>query len=432
MKVLVLGSGAREHALAHALSRSRHAPEVLVAPGNAGMTDVARPVDLGLDDLPAVARFARSEGVQLAIAGSEDPLARGAWDVFDAHRVRLFGPSAQAARLESSKAWAKEFMRRAAIPTPDFAVYDDFDRAAAAIRRQALPLVIKADGLAAGKGVHVLADRAEAERVLRAMLIDGAYGEAGRRVVVEEVADGIELSVFAVTDGYTHRILGCAQDHKRAWDGDRGPNTGGMGAYSPVPFVDDALLRDVEARIVAPTLAGMLDAGVPYRGFLYLGLMLTARGPQVLEYNCRLGDPEAQVLLPRLGSDFLDLVSSCEAGDAGAAPLAFDATSAVGVVIASEGYPANPVSGRPIRGLDAARARGALVYCGGVARHGVDLVTRGGRVATVVGFGADVAAARALAYAAVGDIDVPGSFYRNDIARAALEREGWRSRVSAS
>jgi phosphoribosylamine--glycine ligase len=432
VKVLVIGSGAREHALAHALSRSPHAPDVLVVPGNAGMTDVARPVDLGLDDLVAVARFARTEGVQLAIAGSEDPLVRGAWNLFDSQRLRLFGPSAEAARLEGSKAWAKEFMRRAGIPTPGFAVYDDFDRAAAAIRRHALPLVIKADGLAAGKGVHVLASRDEAERVLRTMLVDGAYGEAGRRVVVEEALDGVELSVFVVTDGYTHRMLGCAQDHKRAWDGDRGPNTGGMGAYSPVPFVDDALLRDIELRIVAPTLAGMLDAGAPYRGFLYLGLMLTTRGPQVLEYNCRLGDPEAQVLLPRLGSDLLDLVLSCEAGDASAAPLVLDPVSAVGVVIASEGYPGNPVSGRPIRGLDAARGRGALVYCAGVARQGEELVTRGGRVATVVGIGTDAAAARAQAYAAVGDIHVPGSFHRSDIARAALEREGWRSRVSAS
>ena len=432
VKVLILGSGAREHALAHALSRSPRTPELLVAPGNAGMTDVARPVDVQLGDLEAVAKFARAEGVRLTIAGSEDPLVRGAWNVFDSQRLRLFGPSVEAARLEGSKAWAKEFMRQAGIPTADFAVYDDFDRAVAGLRARALPGVIKADGLAAGKGVHVVATGAEAERVLRAMLVEGAYGEAGRRVVVEDALEGVELSVFAITDGYNHRILGCAQDYKRARDGDRGPNTGGMGAYSPVPFVDDSLLRDIERRILAPTLAGMIDAGAPYRGFLYLGLMLTGAGPMMLEYNCRLGDPEAQVLLPRLRSDLLTLVLAAEAGDVSAGPLEVEPQAAVGVVIASEGYPESPVSGRTVRGLGAARSRGALVYCAGVAGRGEDLVTSGGRIVTVVGRGPDVAAAREHAYAAVRDIDIPGSFHRTDIARAALERSGWQSRASAS
>jgi phosphoribosylamine--glycine ligase len=418
--------------LAAAVARSRHAPEVYVAPGNAGMGAVARCVDTPLDDLQGLARFARRENVQLTIAGSEEPLVHGAWNVFDAHGLRLFGPSAEAARLEGSKAWAKEFMRRHAIPTAAFSVHRDLDSARAAVRRQTMPCVVKADGLAAGKGVYIVHSHEEADRVLRATLVDGGLGDAGRRVVIEAVLSGPEVSVFAVTDGYNHRILGCAQDHKRAFDHDEGPNTGGMGAYSPLPLLDDDFVAAVESDILAPTLSGMLEEGVPYRGFLYLGLMLTKQGPQVLEYNCRLGDPEAQVLLPRIRSDVLDLLLAADAGDVTRAALEFDASAAVGVVIASEGYPGTPAKGRPIRGLAAARDAGAEVFCAGVALQGDALVTSGGRVVTVVGRGADVSAARTLAYRAVRAIDIPGAFHRSDIAHQALERETWQGRLSAS
>lgn len=432
MKILVLGSGAREHALAAALAGSRHRPEILVAPGNDGMSEVARRVDVALDDLEGLADCARREGVRLTVAGSEEPLVRGVWNVFDAHGLRLFGPSMQAAQLEGSKAWAKEFMRRHDIPTADFSVHRDYESARAAARRRTPPYVVKADGLAAGKGVYVVRDHDEAEAALRALLLDGKLGDAGRAVIVEEALRGPEVSVFAITDGYNHRILGCAQDHKRAYDHDEGPNTGGMGAYSPLPLLDDAVLRDVETRILAPTLHGMLEEGAPYRGFLYLGLMLTPRGPQVLEYNCRLGDPEAQVLLPRIRSDVVDLFLAADAGDVTATEFAVDTDVAVGVVIASEGYPGAPAKGRPIRGLDAARAVGAAVFCAGVARRDDALVTSGGRVVTVVGRGASVDEARARAYEAVGVIEIPGGFHRRDIAHQAMEREAWQGRKSAS
>lgn len=433
MKVLVLGSGAREHALAAALRRSPKAPEVFVAPGNDGMEDVATPLAMGWRDLQALASWARREGVALAVAGSEEPLVLGAHAVFAAQHVPFFGPSAAASRLEGSKVWAKAFMQRHGIPTAAFQVHDDLDKALAALSHSTYPCVIKADGLAAGKGVHVVSGREEAERVLRAMLVHAVHGDAGRRVVIEELLEGEELSVFALSDGYTHRILGCAQDHKRAFRGDRGPNTGGMGAFSPVPHLEPPALRFVEARILAPTLAGMVDEGTPYRGFLYLGLMVTPAGPKVLEYNCRLGDPEAQVLLPRLQTDLLAALLACAGGDVAAAPLTLDPSlAAVGVVIASEGYPDAPRAGQPITGIEAARERGALVYCAGVAGTGEARRSRGGRILTVVGLGADLAAAQRQAYAGVECVQVPHSFHRDDIAQRALEKGPWTSRVSAS
>jgi phosphoribosylamine--glycine ligase len=424
MKVLVLGSGAREHALAHALARSSRCSEVLVAPGNAGMRDVARLLPVSLEDLPALVEAAHREGVKLTVAGSEEPLVRGVWDLFDAAGLRLLGPSAAAAALEGSKAFAKEFMRRHGIPTADFEVSDDFDAAMRASLRRGYPQVLKADGLAAGKGVHILTSAADAEASLRAMLVENQYGEAGHRVILEKQLSGPEISVFALCDGYNYRILGVAQDHKRAYDGDRGPNTGGMGAYSPVPSVGPEVLREVAARVLAPTLAGMVDEGTPYRGFLYAGLMLTSGGPQLLEYNCRLGDPEAQVLLPRIGSDFLELLLACDAGDVTEAEFQLDPGTALGVVVASSGYPNAPLVGMPVHGLEAARKLGASVYCAAVRAAGAGLVTSGGRVCTVVGRGADAAAARRGAYEAVAQVRIEGSFYRSDIGWRALPEAG--------
>ena len=424
MKVLVLGSGAREHALAHALARSARCSEVLVAPGNDGMLDVARLLPIPLGDLQALALAARSEGVRLTVAGSEDPLVRGAWDVFDANGLRLFGPSAAAAALEGSKVFAKDFMRRYGIPTAAHELFDDFETARRALARWEAPLVVKADGLAAGKGVHVVATRAEAEASLHAMLVERRYGDAGQRVILEAMLRGPELSVFALCDGYNFKILGSARDHKRAYDGDAGPNTGGMGAYSPVPEIDAALEREIAGSILAPTLAGLVDEGSPYRGFLYAGLMLTESGPQVLEFNCRLGDPEAQVLLPRVRSDLLDLLLAADQGDLTAADFELEPGAAVGVVVASAGYPEAPRTGVEVHGVEAARARGAAVYCAGVRRVGDRLVSSGGRILSVVGRGPDVASARAQAYAAVGEIAIEGAFHRRDIAaRAAAGRQ---------
>jgi phosphoribosylamine--glycine ligase len=429
MKVLVLGSGAREHALAEALAPG--ADEVLVAPGNDGMRDVARPVPVPLHDLAALVDLAQREAIDLTVAGSEEPLVRGVWDVFDGAGLRLFGPSRAAAALEGSKVFAKHFMQRHRIPTAGFEVYEDFEEARRALAKRPLPVVVKADGLAAGKGVVVAATRDEAEASLHAMLVERRYGDAGSRVLLEETLQGPELSVFALSDGYSFRFLGCARDHKRAFDGDRGPNTGGMGAYAPVAL-DPGLQEEIEARIFGPTLAGLVDEGTPYRGFLYAGLMLTADGPQVLEFNCRLGDPEAQVLLPRLRTDLLRLLRAADRGDAGGAALEVDPGAAVAVVVASPGYPDLPQLGRVVHGLDAARATGARVYCAGVRARDGALVTSGGRICTVVGRGADVAAARQAAYAGVDCITIDGAFHRRDIGLRALEGEAWPSRASAS
>lgn len=421
MKILILGGGAREHALARALSTSAGTPQVLVAPGNAGMRDVAIPLGLGLDDLDAVAERARRDGVALVVAGSEDPLVRDAAAVFAAHGVPFFGPSGAAAQLEGSKRFAKEFMRRADIPTADFEVVDDFDRARAALGRRDYPLVVKADGLAAGKGVWITADAREAEEVLRRLLVDGRLGAAGRIVLLEEALSGPEVSVFALCAGMSYRILGVAQDAKRAFDGDQGPNTGGMGAYSPVPGVDAALLAAIERRIVVPTLSGMAAEGRPYGGFLYFGLMLTPNGPRVLEYNCRLGDPEAQVLLPRLDGDLLSVLQRAAAGDVGSTDLDDRGDAAVGVVLAARGYPEAPHTGARLDGLEAARELGALVYCAGVREDAGGLVTAGGRVCTVVGRGPTLGAARTRAYAAIVALRAEDTFYRSDIARRILE-----------
>ena len=429
MKVLVLGGGGREHALAEALGQSARCDEVLVAPGNDGMRDVARVVPVPLHDLEGLVDLARRERVDLTVAGSEEPLVRGVWDAFDLAGLRLFGPSAAAAELEGSKVFAKEFMRRHGIPTAGFEVVADFDRACAALAHCAYPLVIKADGLAAGKGVHIVHSRPEAEASLRAMLVDRRYGDAGARVLLEEALRGPELSVFAISDGYSYRLLGAAQDHKRAYDGDRGPNTGGMGAYSPVPLLDAPLLQQIHQRILGPTLAGLVDEGIPYRGFLYAGLMLTAEGPSLLEYNCRLGDPEAQVLLPRVRSDVLQLVHEAERGDVNAAELEIDPHFAVGVVVASQGYPEAPQIGREIRGLDAARATGARVYAAGMRERNGVLTTSGGRVCTVVALGANVATARTRAYAGIDAIAIEGAFHRRDIAMQGLEAASWPSRA---
>ena len=435
MNVLILGGGAREHAMAAAVARSPLAPAVFVAPGNVGMRDVATPVDIDLDNLDALVEFAADRRIDLTIAGSEAPLVRGVADRFAARGLRLFGPSQAAARLEGSKAWAKQFMRRHAIPTADFVVVDSFAAAVAALGGRRFPLVVKADGLAAGKGVAIVSTRAEAERVLHAMLVESRCGDAGRRVVLEECLEGVELSVFAICDGESYRILDTAQDHKRALDGDRGPNTGGMGAYSPVPFVSAALRHAIEARIVAPTLTGLRAEGIPFRGFLYVGLMLTAGGPYVLEYNCRLGDPEAQVLLPRLRSDFLQLCRAAESGDVRAAPLDLSSDFAVGVVVAAEGYPEAPRTGVRIHGVAAARGLGADVFCAGVAAHPAAAdawATSGGRVLTVVGRGASLPEARASAYASVDCIRIERAFYRRDIAARAQEVGPWPNPVSAS
>jgi phosphoribosylamine--glycine ligase len=328
--------------------------------------------------------------------------------------------------------FAKQFMQRHGIPTAAFSVCHARDEAEAAVRRHGLPCVIKVDGLAAGKGVYVVHTAGECQQACEELFVDERFGDAAQRILIEDCLEGPEVSVFALCDGYTSRILGVAQDHKRAHDGNQGPNTGGMGAVSPVAFLSAQALRDIENRILAPTLVGMLDEGVPYRGFLYLGLMMTASGPHLLEYNCRLGDPEAQVVLPRLRCDFLELVLAADAGDVLRAPFDLHDGTTVGVVLASQGYPAAARVGQPVHGVEAARALGAHVFCAGVRQTDTTWVSSGGRILTVVAQGADTEQARRRAYEAVQHIDIPGSFHRRDIGALDPEGEAWRSRSSAS
>jgi phosphoribosylamine--glycine ligase len=403
--VCVIGSGGREHALAHVLARTA---EVVVTPGSPGIPgSVAMPpADVEAD---------------LYVVGPEAPLVAGLADELRADGRLVFGPGADGARLEGSKAWMKEVVGSAGVPTARYAAFTEPEPAVAFLRTLPGPWVVKTDGLAAGKGVLVTDDIDEAAADVRAKLAGDAFGAAGRTVVIEEGMTGPELSLLAVCDGTRAVALAPAQDFKRVGDGDTGPNTGGMGAFSPVPGVDDALVADVMRRFVEPTLAELRARGIDYRGVLYAGLMLTPDGPRLVEFNVRFGDPEAQVVLPRLSTDLAGLLAAAAAGDLSRAPAPVSVDhAAVTVVLATEGYPAAPRSGDVIVGLDAAASTGALVFCAGVAGgEAGDLVTAGGRVLAVTGTGPTVAAARDHAYRAAGLISWPGMHHRSDIALEA-------------
>ena len=426
MRVLVVGSGAREHALAWKLAGEPAVAEVVCAPGNAGMARMTRCVALDAADPAAVADLASRERVDLTVVGPEQPLERGVADVFQDRRRPLLGPSQAAARLETSKVFAKQFMARHGVPTARFVACESPEEALAAIRRGelGLPLVVKADGLAAGKGVVVAEDRASAEAAVRDAMVDRRFGAAGSRVVLEECLRGTEASFFVLADGRAALTLGSAQDHKRALDDDRGPNTGGMGAFAPSPLIDDAARRIILTRIVEPVLAGLAGEGVPYRGFLYVGLMMTADGPQVIEFNVRLGDPEAQVVLPMIDGELAPLLAAAAAGDLGHATCRTRPEPHVGVVLASGGYPGPYETGKIIAGLEAAEAvDGVTVFHAGTTARDGRIVTSGGRVLTVVARGHDFASAIARAYEGVGKISFDGMQYRSDIGRKALAPE---------
>lgn len=423
MKVLVVGSGAREHALTWKLRRESAVREVICAPGNAGTGSPASARSLDAGDPAALLAYAEAEAADLTVVGPELPLARGVGDLFEARGRRLFGPGRFAARLESSKAFAKDFMARHGVPTARFRVCRRADEALAAVEGAefGFPVVVKADGLAAGKGVTVAPDRAAAERAVRGAMLDGRFGEAGRCVVVEEHLAGAEASFFAVCDGNQAIGLPTAQDHKRAWDGDRGPNTGGMGAFAPSPLITPALDGRIRREIVEPVLAGMRRAGHSFRGFLYVGLMLTAEGPKVVEFNVRLGDPEAQVVLPMITGELAPLLDAAARGAADGCVCEYGPDPHVGVVLASGGYPGSYETGAPIAGLDAAEALdGVLLFHAGTAARDGSVVTAGGRVLTVVGRGRDFAGAIERAYAAEARIAFAGKHVRSDIGRKAL------------
>jgi len=414
MRVLLVGSGGREHALGWKLAAGGRVDELLSLPGNPGLAGLG-PVVEGVDplDVGAVAAVARVHHVDLVVVGPEAPLAAGLVDAVARLGIPVFGPTRMAARLESSKAFAKDVMRRAGVPTPDAAVFTERAAAERHLLSRPGPYVVKADGLAAGKGVLVTGDR-DAALAWVADCFAGRFGEAGRSVVVEEHVAGPELSVFAVCDGRRALTLEPARDYKRLGDGDTGPNTGGMGSFSPVE-VPAGLLEEVERRVFAPTLATMAEDGMPYVGFLYAGLVLTATGPQVIEFNCRLGDPETQVVLPRLETDLVDVVEAALGGTLADTALRWSPRAAVDVVLAAAGYPDSPRTGDAVAGLDAVPGD-VLVFHAGTAREGRRVVTAGGRVLNIVGLGDTVAEARAAAYRGAEAVSFRGKQFRTDIA----------------
>ena len=424
MKIMVIGSGGREHALAWKAVRCRGVERVFVAPGNAGTAREAgvENVAISVTDIDALVAFAREQALDLTIVGPEAPLVLGVVDAFEAAGLLCFGPSAAAARLEGSKAFSKAFLARHGIPTAAHRTFEELSAAEAWLHEVGAPIVVKADGLAAGKGVIVAETVDEALAAVRDMLGGDAFGSAGHRVVIEEFMAGEEASFIVVADGERFVSFATSQDHKRRDDGDRGPNTGGMGAYSPAPVVTPEVEQRVLERIITPTIRGMAAEGHPYRGFLYAGLMIDADGnPRVVEFNCRFGDPEAQPVLARLRTDLVALCAAAARGALDTAPLEFDPRVALGVVMAAGGYPQRYASGAPIHGLDAVDDD-LLVFHAGTRIDGEQIVTAGGRVLCVVGLGATVAAAGARAYAGVARIDWTDAFHRSDIGHRAIER----------
>jgi len=423
MNVLVVGNGGREHALAWKISQSPRTERVFVAPGNAGTAADAENVEISGEDFPALIKFAKENGVGLTVVGPEAPLAAGIVDAFQDAGLRVFGPDKAAAELEASKVFCKNLLRDTDVPTADYQVFDNPDEAVKFLEeRENVPVVVKADGLAAGKGVIVCRGRDEALAAVEKIARQRAFGAAGDRMVIEERLDGQEASVLAITDGRTLVTLQPAQDHKPAYDGDTGPNTGGMGAYCPAPLVDDQMLHWIEQHVLVPTVHGMKHAGRPFSGVLYAGLMITNQGPKVLEYNVRFGDPECQPLLMRLRTDLVDVLEAAIDGRLDQLdPLEWDPRPAVCVVMASEGYPGSYTKGHPIRGLDAAaKLADVKVFHAGTRTSGEQVVTAGGRVLNVTALGNNIAHAKLNAYTAVKCIRWNGAWCRKDISDKAL------------
>ena len=426
VKILVIGSGGREHALAWKLAQSPRVSEVLVAPGNAGTAREAkcRNINIAATDLDALLNLVETAGVELTVVGPEGPLVAGIVDKFQAAGQAIFGPSEYAAQLEGSKAFAKDFLARHRIPTSYYQVFDDIELAVDHVRDVGAPIVIKADGLAAGKGVIVATTVAEAEAAIRDMLSGDAFGAAGSRVVIEEFLHGEEASFITIVDGETALAMATSQDHKRAFDGDSGPNTGGMGAYSPAPVVTPAVHQRVMREIIEPTVRGMIADGHPFTGFLYAGLMIDAAGaPRVIEFNVRFGDPETQPVMLRLRSDLLDLLQAAVAGRLGEITADWDPRPALGVVMAAANYPDTPRTGDVIRGLDAPLPADCRIFHASTRQDNGDVLTSGGRVLCACALGDSVLEAQQRAYAAVAQISWDGEFHRSDIGWRAVARE---------
>ena len=423
MKVLVVGGGGREHALAWKIAQSERVERVYCAPGNAGIAEQAECVDISAEDLDGLLKFAKDEAIGLTVVGPEAPLVAGIVDAFAEEGLKVFGPSGKAAELEGSKVFAKKLMKRNGIPTADFKVFDNREAAAARVELAAMPIVVKADGLAAGKGVIVCKTKEEALDAVDLIMCERKFGSAGDQVIIEECLIGEEASILVFTDGKTLAVMPTSQDHKPIYDGDQGPNTGGMGAYSPAPVITDKLSRQIERDILIPTVDAMKKERRPYRGVLYAGLMITSDGPKVLEYNVRFGDPETQPILMRLKSDLVPVLEAVADRRLDQAELEWRDEPAVCVVMASGGYPGSYEKGKPVSGLDHANAMPDVhVFHAGTAKAGPDVVTSGGRVLGVTAFGSDVQQAINKAYAATAVISFEGAQYRRDIGAKALGR----------
>ncbi|MEJ2697145.1 MAG: phosphoribosylamine--glycine ligase [Candidatus Sulfobium sp.] len=424
MKVLIIGGGGREHAIAWKLSLSRSVDKIYCCPGNAGIAEVAECIDIAPDDFDSLVDFVKYEWIDLTVVGPEDPLSRGIVDRFEKEGRRILGPTKAAARLESSKVFSKDLMKSHGIPTAEYRVFTSYVHAEEYVKFKGAPIVVKADGLAAGKGVFVASTVEEAMDALKRIMKDRVFGDAGDRVIVEECLRGEEASFMVFTDGKTVVPMVSSQDHKRVFDGDKGPNTGGMGAYSPAPVVTGDMEKKVMERVMKPTLRALKGEGIEYKGILYAGLMIDKGIPYVLEFNCRLGDPETQPVLSRLRSDFMDIAMAIVDGKLSDVAVEWNSDPAVCVVISSAGYPGKYRKGDVIKGIGGAnKVAGVHVFHAGTSFNDGSIVTSGGRVLGVTATGEDIAAARQKAYHAVGKIHFEGMHYRKDIADKALKRE---------
>jgi phosphoribosylamine--glycine ligase len=421
MKVLVVGSGGREHTLVWKIAQSDHVDEIFAAPGNAGMAELAECVPVGVDDYRGLLAFAEEKEIDLTVVGPEAPLVGGIVDLFTSKGRRIFGFDQQGAQLEGSKVLAKEFMKRHGVPTGDFAVYSDPAEAIRAIERGTPPFVVKADGLAAGKGVIIAETREEALSAVDRVMRERAFGAAGERIVLEEFLTGQEISVLAVFDGTTYRLFVPSQDHKRAYDGDEGPNTGGMGAYAPVPIADGSFIEQMRMEIAEPTFEGMRKAGFAGAGVVYFGLIVTDDGPKVLEYNCRFGDPESQVILPLFEGDLAEVMYEACEGRLGEVRFSNSRNAAACIVVASGGYPDSYKKGYPIEGLEKAKEQGCVVYHAGTKLDGGRVVTSGGRVLGVTAVAPTLEGALDQAYRGVAAIGFKDAFHRTDIGKKGLQ-----------
>jgi phosphoribosylamine--glycine ligase len=416
MNVLVIGSGGREHALAWKLRQSPQVKQVFIAPGNAGTAQLGRNVDIKLSELDQLLNFARQEAIDLTVVGPDDVLAAGIVDLFEAAGQRIFGPCREAARLESSKSFAKRFMIRHGIPTARFREFESSRDARTSLGEFGFPLAVKADGLALGKGVVIAQDRAEAEAAIDDMIERRRFGDAGRKVVIEEFLSGTECSVHALVDGHSYLLFPTAQDHKQIYDGNRGPNTGGMGAFSPSQRLDAALLQQIRETVLEPFIRGIQKDHLRFRGLLFPGLMLTKDGPRVLEFNCRFGDPETQVLMPRLKTDLVDLLVATITEQLATVTVQWDTRSAVCIVMASGGYPGHYEVGKTIAGLEHLdRKDDVIVFHAGTRMDENRILTSGGRVLGVTAVGDTLSAAKERAYDALDKIEFDGSYFRRDI-----------------